>query len=166
MLYCTLLYSTVLYCAVLYWTLLNLSVLYWTLLNSSVLYCTPLDCTVLYSTVLYCAVLYWTLLYSTLLFGVVLYYTQLSSTVLYFDVQTCETWTSMIGSDLVPTNQVCSCLGAELIQTPLCRTGLGNWQHATPILKALSRGLNLRVRIVQCLRCKFQIWLCISVSHW
>uniref|UniRef100_A0A8C7KBJ6 ATP-binding cassette, sub-family C (CFTR/MRP), member 9 n=1 Tax=Oncorhynchus kisutch TaxID=8019 RepID=A0A8C7KBJ6_ONCKI len=63
-LYCTLLYSTVLCCTLLYSTVLLLysTVLYSTVLYSTVLYCTLLY--LLYSAVLYCTLLYCTLLYS------------------------------------------------------------------------------------------------------
>jgi hypothetical protein len=43
-------------------------------------------------------------------------YCTVLSTVVYFDVQTCETSTSVIGSDFVWTNQIWSCLVTELIK--------------------------------------------------
>ena len=60
MLYCTVLYCTVLDCTVMYGTVLHCTVLYGTVLHCTVLYCTVLYCTALYYTVLYYTVLYCT----------------------------------------------------------------------------------------------------------
>ena len=88
-LYCTVLCSTILYCIAPYCTVLYGAVLHCTVLYCTVLYCTVLYCTVLYCTVLYCTVLYCTVLYCTVLCCAVLYCTVLYCAVLCCAVLCC-----------------------------------------------------------------------------
>ena len=77
MLYCTVLYHTVLYCTMLYRTVMYCNILYHIVMYCIVLYCTmlyriKLYHIMLYSTVLYRNVLYHNVLYCTVLFCVLL----------------------------------------------------------------------------------------------